>query len=134
MLVSTSVYVKPPDLRAICGIGAGSGSGGKEVTGAWMLMVEVSVQDPAAPSWEFLQVRSYTVSRVYAITSLWVHHGPWYMHSITFMPVHIEFLIGCKVLVPLAQFILQACLGALTVDKNVLTRRQDSQIEAVQLH
>lgn len=32
------------------------GSGGKEVVGAWMLMVEVSVQDPAAPSWEFLQV------------------------------------------------------------------------------
>lgn len=30
---------------------------GKEVCGAWMVMVEVSVQDPAAPSWEFLQVR-----------------------------------------------------------------------------
>ena len=29
---------------------------GKEVCGAWMVMVEVSVQDPAAPSWEFLQV------------------------------------------------------------------------------
>ncbi|KAL0028583.1 hypothetical protein WJX79_003483 [Trebouxia sp. C0005] len=32
----------------------GSNSG-KEVFGAWMVMVEVSAQDPAAPSWEFLQ-------------------------------------------------------------------------------
>ena len=39
----------------------GTGNGGKEVEGAWMLMVEVSVQDPAAPSWEFLQVRRTAV-------------------------------------------------------------------------
>ena len=31
-------------------------SAGKDIGGAWMLMVEVSVQEPAAPSWEFLQV------------------------------------------------------------------------------
>ena len=37
-------------------IGASDAGNGKEVAGAWMLMVEVSVQDPAAPSWEFLQV------------------------------------------------------------------------------
>ena len=42
----------------ICASDAGNGNGGKAVAGAWMLMVEVSMQDPAAPSWEFLQVTS----------------------------------------------------------------------------
>ena len=64
-------YVNPPDMMAVCMNNAGSGNSGKEVAGAWMLMVEVSVQDPAAPSWEFLQVRSCTVSRLYAITVSW---------------------------------------------------------------
>lgn len=57
VLVSTSVQMHPPDMTAVSVRNVGNGSGGKEVAGAWMLMVEVSVQDPAAPSWEFLQVR-----------------------------------------------------------------------------
>ena len=37
-------------------LNAEGSNSGKEVFGAWMVMVEVSAQDPAAPSWEFLQV------------------------------------------------------------------------------
>ncbi len=45
----------PEELSHLALMAEGSGSG-KEVCGAWMVMVEVSVQDPAAPSWQFLQV------------------------------------------------------------------------------
>jgi hypothetical protein len=36
---------------------AGSAAGSPAALGAWMLLKEVAAQDPAAPSWHFLQQR-----------------------------------------------------------------------------
>lgn len=115
VLASISVSMNPPDMMVVSASDAGNGNGGKEVSGAWMLMVEVSVQDPAAPSWEFLQVFCCTSLVLFSMSLHWPQH----MHISVRHQFHAickELLVGCSFLALLYMGCLASLHGSSATD------------------
>ena len=58
---------QPEDCDCVCACVA-EGGGDAEQAGAWLLLAEVTAQDPGAPSWPFLQVRT-------SLSAMFSKHG-----------------------------------------------------------